>query len=93
MIEDGLRVTDECGKDFCLDRLEADIWHAVAARARERRTLRQITFCQVAVMTGALFGSIATGIAFAGANAPGGRPFLALGVELTPSVLLLSAGK
>jgi hypothetical protein len=83
MIDDELRQLNEGALDHSLDGLESDIWAGLAAAQR------RVSF-QSVVMVLALVGSVAVGI---NATRPAGparsRVVLALGLELTPSSLLL----
>jgi hypothetical protein len=94
MIDDDLRQLNEGALDHSLDGLESDIWAGLAARSGNRAAARQRASFQSVVMVLALIGSIAVGI---NATRPAGpardRVVLALGMELTPSSLLLGSAR
>jgi hypothetical protein len=90
MIDDDLRQLNEGALDHSLDGLEADIWAALAVRGRNRAAVRKRVSFQSVIMVLALVGSVAVGInATRPAGPARGRVVLALGMELTPSSLLL----
>jgi hypothetical protein len=90
MIDDDLRQLNEGALDHSLDGLESDIWAGLAARGRNRAAARKRVSFQSVVMVLALIGSVAVGInATRPAGPAHGRVVLTLGMELTPSSLLL----
>lgn len=90
MIDDDLRQLNEGALDHSLDGLESDIWAGLAVRSRNRAAVRKRVSFQSVVMVLALVGSIAVGINATRSTGPAhSRAVLALGLELTPSSLLL----
>ncbi len=92
MIDDELRQLGELKLDRSLERLESDIWRRLAVRSQHRAAVRRRASLQSVVMIFALFGSVAIGITASRSHAPTrGQSMLALGLELTPSSLLLGS--
>lgn len=90
MIDDDLRQLNESALDHSLDGLESDIWTGLALRSQNRAAARTRVSFQSVVMVLALVGSVAVGINATGPAGPArGHVVLALGLELTPSSLLL----
>jgi hypothetical protein len=90
MIDDDLRQLNEGALDHSLNGLESDVWAGLAVRSRNRAAVRRRVSFQGVVMVLALVGSVAVGInATRSAGSARGRAVLALGLELTPSSLLL----
>jgi hypothetical protein len=90
MIDDDLRQLNESALDHSLDGLESDVWAGLAVRSQNRATARRRVSFQSVVMVLAIVGSVAVGISVTRpAGPPRGRVVLALGLELTPSSLLL----
>lgn len=90
MIDDDLHELDEREPSHSLDRLEADIWRGVAARARQRAAARRTTSFQSVILVFALLGSAAAGLSVVRpAGALAGVALFNSGIELMPSSLLL----
>jgi hypothetical protein len=90
MIDDDLRQLNEGALDHSLNGLESDVWAGLAVRSRNRAAVRRRVSFQGVVMVLALVGSVAVGINATRPSGPArGRVVLALGMELTPSSLLL----
>ena len=90
MIDDDMRRLDDRPLDRSLSGLEADIWHGVATRARQRQAARRVTSYQAVVMVIALLGSAAIGITVSRpAGATRDLALLVPGTALLPSSLLL----
>ena len=90
MIDDELRRLGEMKLDRSLEHLESDIWRRLAVRSQNRAAVRRRASLQSAVMVFAFVWSVAIGITATRSHAPThGQAMLALGLELTPSSLLL----
>jgi len=89
MIDHDLRRLNDGALDHSLAELETDVWRRLDVRTRDRgAALRRVSF-QGVVMVLALIGSVAGGINATRFSAPRGHATLGLGMELTPSSLLL----
>ena len=90
MIDDELRTFGQAEADRSLDGLESDVWRKLAERGQIREAARRRASLQGIVMIVAFVGSVAIGINSAQSPVPAkGRSSLTLGLELTPSSLLL----
>lgn len=94
MIDDELRQLGQLKLDRSLDHLESDIWRRIAVRSQNRVAVRRRASLQSLVMAFALVGSVAVGITTTRSQVPPrGQATLALGMELTPSTLLLGGAR
>ena len=93
MIDDELRRLSEMALDRSLDHLKSDIWRRLAVRSRSREAVRRRASLQSVAMVVALVGSVAAGVSTTRSQAATHRQAtIALGLELTPSSLLIGGG-
>ena len=90
MIDDDLWKLNSEALDYSLDALESDLWAGFALRVKHRTVARRRVSFQGAVMALSLIVSIAIGIHATRAVTAHAPLFLASGLELAPSSLLLS---
>ena len=93
MIDEELRRLGEMALDRSLDHLKSDVWRRLAVRSRSRAAVRRRVSLQSVAIVVALAGSVAAGVSTARSIAATHRQaVIALGLELTPSGLLIGGG-